>query len=483
MDSVAIMINGKEVQAPAGSTILQAARENGIHIPTLCHFEGLEARANCRMCIVEVEGMRTFQPSCATRVREGMVINTDTEAVRNARKTVLELILADHAVDCHHCMRIGSSKCDDLDPVFCEMCFFCDCPRDGFCELQTLAREYHVDMLPYVINAERYEEDKSLGSVIRNQNKCIKCRRCVDVCGQVQTVHNLSVMNRSTDMTIIPQMNKSMADSSCVHCGRCPAVCPTGAIYMKERKDELLFYTHGYEFKTVAQLDEKVIPELEKNFKLPSGTISTMQLVSALRKIGIDYVVTDKYAKGQADAAAGKIIEEAAGTVLLTQSPAVRNFIERFYPDMKDQVTVVDSVQKTFGDYVKNVFAKEQGLDPTQIKTINITSSNEACAEAVETKCVDFALNSRELYRIFLRSGGAPHRRDGSIPDSFGRPEEMLLSDDYDFMDRDEPKRTILTVKGKQVSVAAANNLGQTRQLLEQFSKGTCDVDVLWLRA
>lgn len=246
MDMLTMTINGKEISVTPGSTILEAARENGIYIPTLCHFEGLPSHANCRMCVVEVEGMRTFQPACATKVSANMVLHTDTEAIRNVRKSVLELILADHAVDCHHCLRIGSSKCADLDPVFCEMCFWCDCPRDGFCELQTLAREYHVDVLPYAINADKYPVDNSLGSITRNPNKCIKCRRCVDVCGEVQTVHNLSAMNRGTDIMIVPEMGKPMSESSCVRCGRCASVCPTGAIYMEEHKDPMLYSQELY---------------------------------------------------------------------------------------------------------------------------------------------------------------------------------------------------------------------------------------------
>ena len=149
MENVNITINDRKLLIPTGSTILEAAAGAGIRIPTLCHLKDIDARANCRMCVVEVEKFRTFQPACATKVSEGMVVHTDTPAVRKSRKMTLELLLSRHAVDCHHCMRIGSSKCDDLDPKFCEMCFFCDCVRDGFCELQALSREYKVDKLPY----------------------------------------------------------------------------------------------------------------------------------------------------------------------------------------------------------------------------------------------------------------------------------------------------------------------------------------------
>lgn len=467
MDQLKITINGIEITAAPGATILEAARNNGIHIPTLCHFEGLAPRANCRMCVVEVEGFRTFQPACATKISNGMVIHTDTEAVRNARKTVLELILADHAVDCHHCLRLGNSKCDDLDPLFCEMCFWCDCPRDGFCELQTLAREYHVDVLPYAIRADRYTEDNSLGSIIRNPNKCIKCRRCVDVCGEIQSVYNLSAMNRGFETAIVPFLNKPMADSICVHCGRCAACCPTGAIYMKEHKDELLFYTHRYGTTAIAQLDENVIPVLEENYHLAPGTISMQQVVTALKKIGIDYVVTNTVAKGLVNARIRDYIRKTdEETVIVSDSPAVKHFAEQFYPELMDKIAFFDSPQKAFGTYAKSVYAKELGVDPAQLKTIHVTNSNEDCADAVESGSVDYALNGRELYRIFLRTGGAPHRKGETLPDAFGNgtPEESFcLPEDQ--------------------NLTEAETLGETRALLEAYKAGKAPAGVLWLRA
>ena len=157
MANVNVMINGKKYNVDSDKTILQAAKENDIRIPTLCHFKGLTGHANCRMCVVEVKGMRTLQPACVTKVSEGMEVMTESDTVVESRKTTLELILAHHAVDCHHCLRIGSSSEQSLDPKYCESCFWCDCVRDGFCELQSLAREYHVDILPYTQKDKDYE--------------------------------------------------------------------------------------------------------------------------------------------------------------------------------------------------------------------------------------------------------------------------------------------------------------------------------------
>lgn len=470
MAEVNVTINGKICTAESGKTILQAAKENDIYIPTLCHFDGIEGKANCRICVVEVEGMRTFQPACVTKVRDGMVVNTDTERVRAARKATLELIMAHHAVDCHHCLRIGSSSEQSLDPRFCEMCFWCDCERDGFCELQTLNREYHVDVLPYIQHEADYEKDESLDSVIRNPNKCIKCRRCVDVCGSVQTVHNLSMANRGRDIMVVPEMGKSMAESACVRCGHCVDVCPVGAIYMQEHKDEVLYMTHSYDVNTVAQLSEDVIPELTELFKLEKGSISMNQVCTALHKIGFDKVMTDGYARNESAKQAAAIIEKKIGRepVILTSSHAVMNFVDRYFADMKDRIDVYESAQTVFGRVAgdSSVF----GFDKP-VKTVNITKVKEMGAEAKETGNVDYVWNARELYRVFLRTGGAPHRKGATAFDILPGEESAMpypeLLGEKAWNLTPECEEVAILVEGKPYKCAVAHNLGQVRRLLE----------------
>lgn len=483
MATVNVTINGKVCAVEPGKTILQAAKENDIHIPTLCHFEGIEGRANCRICVVEVEGMRTFQPSCVTKVRDGMVVDTDTDRVRAARKATLELIMAHHAVDCHHCMRIGSSSEQSLDPKFCEMCFWCDCERDGFCELQALNREYHVDVLPYIQHEHDYETDDSLDSVIRNPNKCIKCRRCVDVCGEVQTVHNLSMANRGRDIMVVPEMGKPMAESACVRCGHCVDVCPVGAIYMQEHKDEVLYMTHSYDVNTVAQVSEDVIPELTELYKVEKGAINMAQVCTALHKIGFDKVVTDECAKKAAAKQAAEIIEKKIGKepVILTNSNAVKNFVDRYFADMKDKIDVYESAQAIFG--------KAAGADNAlgfekPVKTVNISKVKELGAEAKETGDVDYVWNARELYRVFLRTGGAPHRKGATAFDSFGGEDTAMpypeLLGDKEWTLTSDFEETAILVGDKAYKCAVAHNLGQVRRLLEGEYK---NYDVIRLMA
>lgn len=479
MAEVRLTINGKDCKAESGMTILEAARANDIRIPTLCHFEGLEGRANCRMCVVEVEGMRTSQPACVTKIREGMVVQTETEKLQAARKATLELIMAHHAVDCHHCMRIGSSSEQSLDPKFCEMCFWCDCERDGFCELQTLNREYHVDVLPYIQHEKDYEVDKSLDSVIRNPNKCIKCRRCVDVCGNVQTVHNLSMANRGRDIMVVPEMGKPMAESACVRCGHCVDVCPVGAIYMQEHKDEMLYFAHAYDTDVAAQVSANVIPELAQLFKVDENEITLGRITAALHKVGIKTVVSDEHAKAVSAKQAAEIIDKKIGKepVIITDSSAVVNFVDRYFPGMKDKIDCYDSTQTSFCKEAKELAGEKP------LKLVNITNVKEAGAEGKESGNVDYVINARELYRIFLRTGGAPHKRaaksftktwnDGAIPYA-----ALLGAEGWNL--EADPEEVAIIVNGKPHKCAVAHNLGQVRRLLEGDYK---NYDVIRLMA
>ncbi|SDF53271.1 NADP-reducing hydrogenase subunit HndD [Sporomusa acidovorans DSM 3132] len=474
MGNVNITINDKKVSVPAGSTILEAALKAEIRIPTLCNLKGIDARANCRLCIVEVEKSRTFQPACATKVSEGMVVRTDTPAIRKSRKMTLELLLSRHAVDCHHCMRIGSSKCDDLDPKFCEMCFFCDCVRDGFCELQALAREYKVDYLPFVIEANTEPLDTSTGSVSRNPNKCIKCCRCVDVCNDVQAVHNLCVVHRGSEIKILPEMGKSMAESPCVQCGRCADVCPTGAIFMLEHKDEMLYNTHKYGVTTVAQISANVLAQLAALFKLSTPQADIKTVTAGLRKIGVDYVVSDDFALAKAQAKAEKELEKrlASGTVILTNSYAAEKFVKRNFPQLTGNLLVYNSAQQEFGQYVKTTFADENKLDAKNIRTISITADNENSAEAAETDSVDFSVNARELYRVFMRTGANLARIRPTELDSFGTAEvkcDGLFSPvKWEMYSKINIKT--FTVAGNPVQAVVATNLGQARELLTELA-------------
>ena len=462
MANVNLTINGKALSVPAGTTILEAAGANGIHIPTLCFLKELDPHASCRMCVVEVEGTRTFQHACAAKVREGMVVHTDTEAVRASRKLTLQLLLSNHAVDCHHCLRIGSSKCDDLDPKFCEWCFFCDCVKDGFCELQALAREYKVDKLPFEQKHNTLPEDKS-SVIVRNPNKCIKCKRCVDVCGKVQTVHNLAASGRGCEVTIGPAFGKPMAQSACIGCGRCVQVCPTGAIYAAEHKDELVYYAHRDGVKTAAAVSAELIPELERVLHRESGSVSLPELVGALKKIGVDTVVDTAEAEDAARAQAEKLLNERLGQgkcVILTNSFAAKAFLEKTFPEKKDSFLFYDSALAVFGKAAEG-YDKRFAFGPV----------GGDAAECEKTHCVDIVVNARELARIMIRTGAEPNPGRVSQPESLGLPRssgryEKLLGKAIWSMDK-EPER----FEENGLRCVICRNLGQARKALAESDR------------
>ncbi|MBQ7438201.1 MAG: (2Fe-2S)-binding protein [Oscillospiraceae bacterium] len=461
MADVNIIIDGKTLSVPAGTTVLEAARANGIRIPTLCFLKELDPRASCRMCVVEIEGARTFQHACATRVREGMVVHTDTEAVRDSRKLTLELLLSNHAVDCHHCLRIGSSRCDDLDPKFCEMCFFCDCVKDGFCELQALAREYKVDVLPFSQKHNTYPLDDST-VIVRNPNKCIKCRRCVDVCGKVQTVHNLAASGRGSELLIGPAFGRSMAESGCIGCGRCVEVCPTGAIHAMEHKDELVYYAHRDGLKTAALVDADVIPELERVLKLQPGSVTPEQIAGSLKKIGTDEIYDAAGAEKAAEAEAEALLAEkleGQRPVILTNSFAAKAFLEKNFPERKESFVFYGSAVAQFGSALRGQADRLFAVTPV---------GNDA-SETEKTHPVDITVNPRELARIMIRTGSEPNPKRTAelkvlpVPQPGGKFGRLLEKAAWSMARDAAPER--FTVG--ELKCVICHNLGQAREVLE----------------
>ena len=464
MANVNLTIDGKAISVPAGTTILAAAKANDIYIPTLCFLEKLEPHASCRMCVVEVEGARTFQHACAAKVREGMVVHTNTEAVRASRKLTLQLLLSDHSVDCHHCLRIGSTRCADLDPKFCEWCFFCDCERDGFCDLQSLAREYEVDVLPFEQKHNQYPVDDS-SVIVRNPNKCIKCKRCVDVCANVQTVHNLAASGRGSAVKIAPAFEKPMADSRCIGCARCVEVCPTGAIFVKEHKDELLDVTHTYGLKSVAMADAALIPELERIWPRQTAPVTLEQIVGALRKLGFKAVLNADDMRALAAAETEKRLDQRLkkGPAIVADSLAAKKLLERDYKDYADRFVFMPSAAAVFGIFAKNAL----GADKTAV----FGPIGPEASEVYETGCADFALNARELYRTMVRTGAEPNPQRAFAPDTVeydapsGKYGKLLERVDWN---RDaDAERFELKVGRKTYQCAVCHNPAQLKAALD----------------
>jgi len=489
MSMVKLEIDGRLVVTGKDKTILEAARDNGIRIPTLCMLKGLEPRASCRLCVVQVEGMSAFAPACATRVVPGMVVHTTNEKIRKDRKTTLELILSRHAVDCHHCLRNGHSYAADLDPVFCEMCFFCDCVRDGFCELQALAREYEVDELPYQLEPARYETDCSTGVVFRNPNKCVNCRRCVDVCKQVQSVGALGVQNRGAK-TIVAPVCENLQESDCVQCGRCIDVCPTGAIFAQEKIDEVIYYAHQYGTVTVAQVSADILGRLGELTKLKPAELDLRKVAAGLKKIGFDYVMCEDYALAAALQVAGKQLEEnlsAENPVMMTASHSAEQFVNLEFPELAGQVISYPSAQQQFGELVSGEWAQAQGLEPSAICKISVTQTHTNAAEALHNGSVNYVIDANELYRMFLRTGVNLRKIPVKEFDCFGEVPAVdvelrqLLTLGVPEMTQ-VPQELTISMSGG-LKVIKCQNLGQTRRMLELVKHKKADAAVITLFA
>ena len=441
MANVNLTINGKVVSVPDGTSILDAAKSVGIRIPTLCAYEGMGPHAACRLCVVNIEGEEKEKLACAVKVSEGMNVTTDSPALLDLRKATLTEMFRQHKVDCHHCARTGGSRIEDLDPEICRNCFYCDCVREGFCELQTLAREFGISELPFEPQQFDFPVDDSIGVMIRDPNKCVKCRRCVDVC-KAQGMGILGMV-RTEKGTTIGAKNGLMADG-CLRCGRCVDVCPTGALFMREHIDEIVYHAHERNTTTAAMLCGCVMKELRK---LCGKDFTYEQLAASLRKIGFDHVYSPGWAKAESLRQAADILDQrlGKGLIIMTDSYPAKAFLNANYPQLKDSFAFYDSMQTLFGRFMRE-------RHPNW-KLVNVFRLNGSAAEMADTGLVDYFVNPRELFRMIERTGSAPYLR---------KPGEVEQIADYE---KDERYADLLNCEGWKLS-------GAVEEIT--FRKGRC---------
>lgn len=394
-----LTINGKELHVADNSTILQAAASVGISIPTLCYLEGLTPMGACRVCLVEIEGAPTLSASCSTPVREGMVVQTNSKRVREARKTVVELLLSEHDGDCQLCERS-----DD-------------------CELRQLADELGIRSNRYEGAKPFSTVDNSSVALVRNNGKCIKCRRCVQVCSEIQHVGVLSAQYRGYHTTIGPAFTNTLDSVACVQCGQCAAVCPVGAIVETNHIEPVLAALDNPKTHVVVQTAPAIRAALGECFGLPPGTLVTGKMVSALRELGFDAVFDTDFT---ADLT---IMEE--GTELLTRlrnkfvlgqpgrlpqftscSPGWINYAEHYFPDTLDKISTCKSPQQMFGALAKTYYAQKAGIDPANMVVVSVMPCTAKKFEAARPEMrssgfqdVDYVLTTRELGDL-IKMGG-----------------------------------------------------------------------------
>ena len=326
MDTIKLTIDNRAVEVPKGTTILKAAEQMGIKIPTLCNFEldGLALKnhpGGCRICVVEVAGRRNLAPACITECMQDMVVKTNSPRAINARKTVLELMLSDHPNDC------------------------LQCPKNGKCELQSLSADMGIREIPYKGEQSQYPIELS-PSIVRDANKCIMCRRCESVCHEYQSVGAIGAVERGFPAVVSTAFGKPLIDTNCVFCGQCIAVCPVGALSEVDHTGKVLRDIANPDVKTAVQVAPAVRVALGEEFGMPAGSIVTGKIAAALKAIGFDYVFDTDWSADltimeEGTEAIGRFKAFLAGDknvklpIMTSCCPAWVNFYEKFYPELR----------------------------------------------------------------------------------------------------------------------------------------------------
>jgi NADP-reducing hydrogenase subunit HndD len=394
-----LTVDNIKVEVPDGTTVLDACRQAGVRVPTLCHLEGFAPVGACRICLVEVEGARTLVASCAQAAAEGMQVKTNTPRVRKARRTVLELLLSEHDGDCQTCV------------------------RNADCELRLLAQEMGIDAISYPGEKTTKLIDTSTPGIRRDSGKCINCRRCITVCNDVQGVGSIFAQYRGFATVIGPAFARNLSDVVCVQCGQCAAVCPVGAITENSSIEQVWKALDDPDKHVIVQTAPAIRAALGEEFGYEPGTRVTGKMVSALRRLGFDGVFDTNFA---ADLT---IMEE--GTELLTRlkkalvdkeqvalpmftscSPGWINYMEHFNPDMTDNLSSCKSPQQMFGAVAKTYYAEKIGMNPENIVVVSVmpcTAKKFECLRPEMTDTgyqdVDWVLTTRELARMIKQAG------------------------------------------------------------------------------
>ena len=398
MDLIKLTIDNRVVEVPRGTTILKAAEQMGINIPTLCNFEldGLALKnhpGGCRVCVVEVVGRRNLAPACITECMPDMVVKTNSLRAINARKTVLELMLSDHPNDC------------------------LQCAMNGKCELQAVAATMGIREIPYKGAQSNYPKTVS-PSIVRDENKCIMCRRCESVCHEYQSVGAIGAVDRGFPAVVATAFNKDLVDTNCVFCGQCIAVCPTGALTEVDHTARILRDIANPDVKTCVQVAPAVRVALGEEFGMPAGSIVTGKIAAALKAIGFDYVFDTDWSADltimeEGTEAIGRIKAFLSGDknvkipIMTSCCPAWVNFYEKFYPELREYPSTAKSPQGMFGATVKTYFADKIGVPREKLISVSVMPCVAKRYECEREELgqngdpdVNYSITTRELARL-----------------------------------------------------------------------------------
>jgi len=381
MEMIKVKIDNKELEVKPGTSVLAAANQVGIHIPTLCylnlHDMNIENKpGGCRICVVEVEGRRNLAPACATECHNGMVVQSHSIRVLNARKTVMELILSDHPFDCLVCAKSGN------------------------CDLQSMAQDLGIREIRYKGEQSTYRKDTS-PAIIRDIDKCIMCRRCEMMCNEVQTVGVLSGINRGFEAVVAPAFEMNLDHSECTYCGQCVAVCPTAALTEVDHTYKVIEALANPEKTVVVQTAPAVRAALGEEFGMEAGTLVTGKMVAALRSLGFNYVFDTDFAADLTIMEEGTELlnrlnkylagdKDANLPILTSCCPGWVNFFEFHFPELKDIPSTARSPQQMFGPIAKNYFAEKIGIKREDMIVVSIMP---CLAKKYECSREEFSVN------------------------------------------------------------------------------------------
>lgn len=491
MEMVNIKINNMPLSVPKGISILEAARMAGIEIPTLCYLKKINEIGACRICMVEVKGARSLVTACVYPVNEGMEIFTNTERVRKSRKTTLELILSTHDRKCLSCIRSGT------------------------CELQQLCKEFDVDDEGRFDGANPvHEYDDSAIHMIRDNGKCILCRRCVAAC-QAQHISVIGANARGFDTHIGSAFEKPLDSVACVSCGQCIVNCPTGAIYEKDDTAKVLEAINDPEKFVVVHTAPSIRVTLGECFGMHIGTNVQGKMVAALRRLGFDKVFDTDFGADltiveEANEFLGRVQNGGVLPMITSCSPGWIKYCEHYYPDMLDHLSSCKSPQQMSGAVIKTWYAEKMGIDPKDIVVVGIMPCT---AKKFETKRenqsasgypdVDYSLTTRELGRMIESAGiffkHLPDEEfDNPLGDSTGAAvifgatggvmeaalrtaveklsgEELKSLDFTEVRGTEGIKEASYTVNGMEIKVCVVSGLANANTIMEKVKNGTAD--------
>ena len=490
-----IEVDNRLVKAKPEETILDVLKRIGIKVPTLCHLEGLFPSGACRMCVVEVEGMNGLVPSCAFPVQQGMKIKTHSPRAIRARKTIIELLLADHPDDCLYCI------------------------RNGNCELQKLAEELGVRQRRYTGQKSEYHLDTSSPSIVRDPSKCILCGKCVRVCEEIQGVSAIDFIGRGSRAMVGTAFNMGLNISSCINCGQCVMVCPTGALREKSDVKEVMDALNDPKKFVVVQHAPSISVTLGEEFGLKPGRDVVGLMNAVLRRLGFDRVFDTSFS---ADLT---IMEEASELVhriqnggklpLMTScSPGWIKYVEQFYPEFIENLSTCKSPQQMLGAVIKSYFAEKEGIDPENIFSVSIMPCTAKKFEAERPELsnnnipdVDAVLTTREMARIIRMRGldlnnmspepaDTPFGERSSAGKLFGVSggvlEAAVRTAHYFITGKEIENHKIQKLRGLQgikeihakigdleLNLVAVSGLGNARKLLDEIKAGRKKVDFI----